>query len=306
VGHRLPARRRALVTERDTARVLRVSAAGGEPVEVTRIEQADPGGEVCNGLRAHRTAWSDVEGFDVPKRGPVVLLRRTGAPLRMTALPRRDLRRLVQVGEQAAGAPRRLGPSPWPAASTSPATASSAVSASVDEELRDMDSSVQRLSGTSPSEAALRLAEAFADTSSMSQPVVVPQDSPGIGGPMLAASRRTVLLPAGTKASDPVVPFIDAHSAAISSVDLVATPEALKPARETAVEAPRRATRRQRARRPLRPLPRCPPPLATAQRWCLGTLRPMEAARSRATRSPRVRAARHPQQAARSAAPSPS
>jgi glucose/arabinose dehydrogenase len=35
----------ALVTERDTARVLRVPAAGGDPVEVTTIQQADPGGE---------------------------------------------------------------------------------------------------------------------------------------------------------------------------------------------------------------------------------------------------------------------
>ena len=35
----------ALVTERDTARVLRIPAAGGDPVEVTTIEAADPGGE---------------------------------------------------------------------------------------------------------------------------------------------------------------------------------------------------------------------------------------------------------------------
>ncbi|MCY7363738.1 MAG: PQQ-dependent sugar dehydrogenase [Frankiaceae bacterium] len=35
----------ALVTERDTARVLRVPAAGGEPVEVTTLEQAEPDGE---------------------------------------------------------------------------------------------------------------------------------------------------------------------------------------------------------------------------------------------------------------------
>lgn len=35
----------ALVTERDTARVLRVPAAGGDPVEVTRIAAAEPSGE---------------------------------------------------------------------------------------------------------------------------------------------------------------------------------------------------------------------------------------------------------------------
>ena len=35
----------ALVTERDTARVLRLPAGGGEPVVVTTVEQADPAGE---------------------------------------------------------------------------------------------------------------------------------------------------------------------------------------------------------------------------------------------------------------------
>jgi hypothetical protein len=69
-----------------------------------RVVAAPIGVEVCNGLRAHRMAWTDVEGFDVPRRGPVTLLRRSGRPLRMTALPRRDLRRLVAVGERAAGA----------------------------------------------------------------------------------------------------------------------------------------------------------------------------------------------------------
>ncbi|MFP5219923.1 MAG: PQQ-dependent sugar dehydrogenase [Actinomycetes bacterium] len=35
----------ALITERDTARVLRVPAGGGAPAEVTRVREADPGGE---------------------------------------------------------------------------------------------------------------------------------------------------------------------------------------------------------------------------------------------------------------------
>ncbi len=60
------------------------------------------GVEVCNGLRAHRVAWADVDGFAVPRRGPVRLLRREGRPLAMTAMPRRDLPRLLAVGEQAA------------------------------------------------------------------------------------------------------------------------------------------------------------------------------------------------------------
>lgn len=53
------------------------------------------GVEVCNGLRAHRVAWSDVEAFDVPRRGPVRLLRDGERPLPMTALSRRDLPRLL-------------------------------------------------------------------------------------------------------------------------------------------------------------------------------------------------------------------
>jgi uncharacterized membrane protein len=58
------------------------------------------GVEVCNGLRAHRIAWTDVEGFDVPRRGPVRLLRRDGRPLVLTALPRRDLPRLLSAGQR--------------------------------------------------------------------------------------------------------------------------------------------------------------------------------------------------------------
>jgi hypothetical protein len=66
-----------------------------------RVVAIGVGVEVCNGLRAHRVAWTDVEGFDVPRRGPVRLLRRGGRPLPMTALSRRDLPRLLAVGERA-------------------------------------------------------------------------------------------------------------------------------------------------------------------------------------------------------------
>lgn len=66
-----------------------------------RVVAIAVGIEVCNGLRAHRIAWIDVEGFDVPKRGPVTLLRCEGRPLRLTALSRRELPRLLVV----AGAP---------------------------------------------------------------------------------------------------------------------------------------------------------------------------------------------------------
>jgi hypothetical protein len=143
---------------------------------------------------------------------------------------------LLLTGSQALGSSTREALQGMGVTTVYLTTASSAVSSSVDEELRNLGISVQRLSGTSPSEAALRLADAFAATSSMDKPVVVPEDSPDIGGPMLAASRRTVLLPAGTEASDPVVRFIDAHSDAISSVDLLATAESLTPVLETAIE----------------------------------------------------------------------
>jgi len=66
-----------------------------------RVVAIPVGVEVCNGLRASRVAWTDVTGVDVPRRGPLRLLRSTGRPLLMTALARRDLPRLLAVGEAA-------------------------------------------------------------------------------------------------------------------------------------------------------------------------------------------------------------
>lgn len=66
-----------------------------------RVVAGPVGLQVCNGLGRRSYAWDEVRGFDVPRRGPVRLL--TGAArVPLTALPRRDLRRLVAVGEQAA------------------------------------------------------------------------------------------------------------------------------------------------------------------------------------------------------------
>lgn len=56
-----------------------------------RVVVAEVGIEVCNGLAARRLPWAAVEGFQVPRRGPVRLLRSGGRPLRMTALSRRGL-----------------------------------------------------------------------------------------------------------------------------------------------------------------------------------------------------------------------
>ena len=52
---------------------------------------------VCNGLGVRRLAWDDVDRFEVPKRGWVVLHPHTGRAVRLSALPRRDLPRLLAV-----------------------------------------------------------------------------------------------------------------------------------------------------------------------------------------------------------------
>lgn len=68
-----------------------------------RVVAAADGLEVCNGLGTHRFRWPDVAGFDIPRRGPVLLQPTTGRPVRLTALPRADLRRLVSAGQPTAG-----------------------------------------------------------------------------------------------------------------------------------------------------------------------------------------------------------
>lgn len=60
-----------------------------------RVVLAPVGVAVCNGLGTTRLPWSDVEGFDVPRRGPVRLVRLTGRPLLLTALPRHQLPQLT-------------------------------------------------------------------------------------------------------------------------------------------------------------------------------------------------------------------
>ena len=57
---------------------------------------------ICNGWRVEQVAWPDVQGFD--RSGPrrVRLLRAGQPPLALAGLQRRDLPRLLAVGEQAA------------------------------------------------------------------------------------------------------------------------------------------------------------------------------------------------------------
>ncbi len=84
--------------------VVLVPAACAVWVLRARVVVAEVGVEVCNGLAAHRLPWSSVEGFEVPRRGPVRLLRSDGRPLAMTALPRRQVRELRDAA-QALGRP---------------------------------------------------------------------------------------------------------------------------------------------------------------------------------------------------------
>jgi len=65
-----------------------------------RVVVAPVGVAVCNGLAVHRLPWAAVEGFQVPRRGPVRLLRREGRPLLLTALPRRQLPALRAAAEE--------------------------------------------------------------------------------------------------------------------------------------------------------------------------------------------------------------
>jgi hypothetical protein len=66
-----------------------------------RVVAAPIGLEVCNGLGVRRMRWQDVDRFEVPKHGPVVLHPTQGRPVRLTALPRRDLRKLISTGHPA-------------------------------------------------------------------------------------------------------------------------------------------------------------------------------------------------------------
>jgi hypothetical protein len=72
-----------------------------------RVRVTPDGLFVCNGLRRRTVPWEQVEGFDVPRRGPVRLLH-GGKRTLLTAVPRRDVGLLVRAAEQVAG-PRADG-----------------------------------------------------------------------------------------------------------------------------------------------------------------------------------------------------
>ena len=82
--------------------LLLLPVACGVWVRRARVVAAPVGVEVCNGLKPRRFAWSEVEGFEVHRRRPVELLLTGGRrPVPMTALSRRDLPQLVEIGRLA-------------------------------------------------------------------------------------------------------------------------------------------------------------------------------------------------------------
>lgn len=68
----------------------------------TRVVASTERLEVCNGLGVWHARWDDVEGFQVPARGPVVMLLHGGRRVRLTAVTRRELPRLLEVSQPAA------------------------------------------------------------------------------------------------------------------------------------------------------------------------------------------------------------
>lgn len=64
-----------------------------------RVAAGRKGLEICNGLGVRTVAWDEVDRFEIPKRGPVVLHSMKGATVRLTALSRRDLPAVLEVGK---------------------------------------------------------------------------------------------------------------------------------------------------------------------------------------------------------------
>jgi hypothetical protein len=64
-----------------------------------RVVAAGSGLKICNGLTTRTVAWSDVDRFEVPRRGPVLLHPVEGAAVRLTALSRRDLPAVLEASK---------------------------------------------------------------------------------------------------------------------------------------------------------------------------------------------------------------
>ena len=62
-----------------------------------RVRATKQSVQVCNGLAVRQFTWDDVVGFEVPKWGPVTVQLKDRS-LRMTALDRRELPKLLEIG----------------------------------------------------------------------------------------------------------------------------------------------------------------------------------------------------------------
>jgi hypothetical protein len=80
-----------------TSPVLLVPLAALVYVLRARVVATSHGLEVCNGLAVHEVAWDDVEGFQVPDKGTIRVLRRGAEPLPLRVVTRRDLLRVMAL-----------------------------------------------------------------------------------------------------------------------------------------------------------------------------------------------------------------
>ncbi|MCW2542808.1 MAG: hypothetical protein JWM40_360 [Frankiales bacterium] len=78
--------------------VLLVPACAALWVWRARVVATPTGFEVCNGLRVRRFAWDDVATFKIPVRGPVRMNPTRGRSVVLTALPKIELSRFLEVG----------------------------------------------------------------------------------------------------------------------------------------------------------------------------------------------------------------
>jgi hypothetical protein len=63
-----------------------------------RVVATPAGFEVCNGLRVRHFSWDDVGTFVIPPRGPVRMKPTSGGSVVLTALPKIELNRFLEVG----------------------------------------------------------------------------------------------------------------------------------------------------------------------------------------------------------------
>ena len=75
--------------------VLLLPLAAGVWVLRARVVAGRDALEVCNGLGVATYRWDDVEGIDVPRRGPARLLLTGGRRVLLSAVPRQELRRFM-------------------------------------------------------------------------------------------------------------------------------------------------------------------------------------------------------------------